>query len=215
VFNKIMAVIALTFGLMAVGVGTPAYAAKTGDHCTQYVWPATGKDICKEYPGSRDRGCKDIRPKFVLLKDDKAPYYDPWRLNADGDRYGCEPSGYPPNPKPTCPTVKADYGIAGTKPKPCETKPTTPPTTAPTTAPTTTPTTVPTTPPVTTPPTTEPTTVPPTDGSTATATVPPTTDEPQLPLTGPGTLLSIAGALLALGVLAGVLSYRRKTKFQA
>jgi hypothetical protein len=79
--------------------------------CTQYVYQGTRVNLCKEFPGLRDRDCTDIKRAVTVIGRDV------WRLDKDHDKTACEiPATTPPTTPPT-------------------TAPTTPPTTAPTTTP--------------------------------------------------------------------------------
>lgn len=197
---------------------TTAPAQATGKPCAAYLYFGTQRDLCNEFPGERDRDCKDVRFKVKL----KNPDYDPWRLSRGGNKWtGCEE--YRDCPVPTAtPTTR-----------PTTRPPTTAPTTPPTTPPTTEPTIVP--PPVelkpvalavkltlpdcggpqpTTAPTTAPTAAPTTSPTDPAPTATADPQEPTLPLTGPP-IVAVAGGALALvlvgGVLLGAFRRRRRT----
>lgn len=90
--KRITAAFALAFALTGA-TGSPAHATpdKTSA-CAAYVYKGTTTNLCVDFPGSKDRDCGDIKKPVELVKVG----VDPWNLNRDTDRFGCDtppPSG--------------------------------------------------------------------------------------------------------------------------
>lgn len=89
-------IVGLALAIVAVLAGSPAYATGTGSHpanCQAYVYKGTAQNLCDRFPGTGDVDCAQIGKPVELVKVG----VDPWHLNRDADRYGCDtpPSGQP------------------------------------------------------------------------------------------------------------------------